>query len=230
MNSISSSSSSSSLSLSSSSKKSSKTTAICFIFCFIALLLLAICIGAGYKKYLDRTRPELSLETNETFFVQNNETEPDWVGKEVARRLGRLAVKGDQVVAYMEQHKLPDAEIANRLSRRWQSIRKNPKGLRETGRNEKSAAYTVNKGEELRICIRNEKSDKLFEEENTGFLVLLHELAHLMTKGYDNHNEEFHKCFAFITKIAVQLGLYQYVNYQNHPTNYCGTDITQSPI
>jgi len=42
--------------------------------------------------------------------------------------------------------------------------------VRETAFGEKSAAYTVNKGDELRICIRDPDKDKLFEELNLNEL------------------------------------------------------------
>jgi len=202
---------------------------LCFIIVIFVIIFIVFLLYFGIKKWKDKVKAVQCPETNETFIVQNNHNEPEWVGKEAARRLGILAKKADTLVIYMHKNKLPDPEIANRLAKRWKKIRQNSNGLRETSQVEETAAYTVNKGEELRICIRDTSSNKMFQDLNTGFMVLLHELAHLMSVSY-GHQLEFKQNFAYISKIAVQLGLYDYVDYSKKPTNYCGTDITYPPF
>jgi hypothetical protein len=197
---------------------------ILFIFCFIYIICCA------YKKYKDKTRPEILESTNETFIIQNHKNEPDWVGKEVVKRLSNLANKTDLIVNYMHQNVLPNKVVADRLLTRWKKIRSNPRGLREVGLGEKTAAYTVNKSDQIRICIRNpdpQGNNDLFENENDSMLVLLHELAHVMSKGY-GHDVEFKRNFSYIVRLAVKLGIYNYVDYTSNPTNYCGTDITNN--
>lgn len=198
---------------------------VIFIGCLLTLFVLMICLGCGYVKWKDKTCEVECPVTKEKFVVQNNKHEPDWVRKEVARRISNMAKGIDKLVLHMYNKQLPDATIAKRLAERWKKIRINPQGLRETGFGENSAAYTVNKGDQMRICVRDEKSDNLFENENDMMFVMLHELAHLMSKSY-GHNLEFKKNFAYITKVAVNMGLYHYTDYQTNPTNYCGTDIT----
>lgn len=202
-------------------------------FCFytiiatlIAMLLIAVLLCLGYKKFLDRTKQVYDNELQEAFFVQNNKQEPEWVGQEVAKRLGIIAKRADKLIQYMEKNNLPNAQVSQRLAKRWKKIRSNPRGLRETSAFEKPAAYTVNKSEQLRICIRNPKT-KQIEDLNTAMFVLLHELAHIMSTSY-GHFQEFKTNFAYITHVAVQLGLYQYINYSESPTQYCNTNITHS--
>jgi hypothetical protein len=143
---------------------SSLCTGIIFAACIITLVVLVICCIAGYKKWKDRTCEVKCPYTNETFLVQNNKEEPEWVRIEVAKRIGRMAKKIDKLVLYMYNKNIPDPLIAKRLAERWKKSRTNPKGLRETGIGETSAAYTVNKGDQMRICLRDEKNDKLFED------------------------------------------------------------------
>lgn len=200
-------------------------TGIVCVLCFLVIIVLIVCLGVGYAKWKGKMVAAESPETSESFMVQNNKQEPDWVRKEVARRLSRLARKGDALAQYAKQHSYPNAYAAERLYTRWKRLRANPSGLRETGFGERSAAYTVSKGEELRICVRDEQSDKLFEDENDATMVFLHELGHLMSKSY-GHNLEFQQNFAAISKLAVKLGLYHYVDYNRNPTTYCGVDIT----
>lgn len=198
---------------------------IIFFGCLLTIIILIILLFCGYLKWKDKTCPVQSPETNETFIVQNNKNEPEWVKIEVAKRLGQLTQNLDRLVSYMYEKKLPDAKVSTRLAQRWERLRTNPEGIRETAAGETIAAYSVNKGDQLRICVRDESSDNLFEDQNDMMFVALHELAHLMSKSY-GHNLEFKKNFAYITKIAVELGIYKYIDYQKKPTNYCGTDIT----
>ena len=201
-----------------------------FIFatCVLCLFMIGILIGCGFKKWQDRTREETSPETNETFIVQNNKDEPEWVGKQAALIISKQAQKADILIAYLYKNQIPNHDVSNLLHERWMKIRKNPKGLREMSFGEKSAAYTVNKGDELRICVRDKSSPHKFEDLNTGFFVLLHELAHLMSRSY-GHGIEFKRNFAIITKLAVELDLYKNIDYSQNPTSYCNTEIAHSP-
>lgn len=198
------------------------------VICIFGIIIVGILVGLGWKRFQDRTKPVTCPETKETFHVQNNKDEAEWVSIEIARRLGKLTTNGDILVGYMEKNNLPNAQIAQRLAQRWKKIRKNPRGVRETSSNEQPAAYTVNKSEQLRICIRSPDSPDKLEDLNTSMLVLLHELAHIMSRSYGHFNE-FKTNFATITNIAVELGLYKYVDYSKNPTVYCKTKITHSP-
>ncbi len=202
-------------------------TIICIILTLLIIVFITYC---GLQKWRDKSRAEKCPITQEQFIVQNNKHEPDWVGKEVAKRLAVLARKTDTLVNYMYQNKAPNPEVSQRLYSRWQQIRNNPRGLRETAFGETSAAYTVNKSEQIRICIRDRSSgdeEPHFEDDNTSMFVLLHELAHIMSKTY-GHGVEFKRNFATITKLAETLGVYHPVDYSQQPTNYCGTDITNN--
>ena len=192
----------------------------------IALLIIMLLVCLGYKKFRDRTKQVYSTEVQESFYVQNNKEEPEWVSKEIANRIGIITKRADTLIDYMAKNKLPNSEVSERLLRRWKKIRSNPRGIRETSAIEKPAAYTVNKSDQLRICIRNPKTKQL-EDLNTAMFVLLHELAHVMSQSY-GHFQEFKTNFAYITKLAVEMGLYSYVDYSNNPTEYCNTRITHS--
>ena len=195
------------------------------IVSIMAIMIIGILIGFGYKKWKDRTKPVHDHHTRETFLVQNNKDEPEWVGQEVAKRLGKLTQNGDLLIEYFVKEQLPHSK---RLAKRWRRIRKNPRGIRETGSVEQPAAYTVNKSEQMRICIRKPGSQGELEDLNTSMLVLLHEMAHMMSHSY-GHGQEFRTNFALITNVAVRLGLYNYVDYSKNPTSYCNTKITHSP-
>ena len=81
-------------------------------------------------------------------------------------------------------------------------------------------AYTINKGARIGLCLEN--------DENTLFFILLHELAHVITKTY-GHDETFWKNFEILVKHAVKTGYYRYQNYNNIPTTYCNQVIKYTP-
>ena len=91
--------------------------------------------------------------------------------------------------------------------------------------NENTVAYTVDKGVEMRICIRK---NGIFQDENTALFVIIHELAHLMSLT-TGHNLEFYENFSYLTHLASSLGLYKPQNFMREPEVYCGTKINTSP-
>jgi len=199
----------------------------------IFLLILLICILIlfvifSYLKWKNKTKYKFSSDKKK-FLVQNNTNEPRWISEEVANRLSRLANKIDFLVNEMYKESYPSKEISLRLKERWSNIRSKPNGFRETSSNENTAGYTVDKGEEMRICVRDKKQNNKLEDENVMMFVTLHECAHLMSKSY-GHNKEFKENFASITKKAIQLEIYQYENYRVNNKVYCGVDITNSSI
>ena len=88
------------------------------------------------------------------------------------------------------------------------------------------AAYSINKGERIGMCLR--KKNGTIENENTMFFVLMHELAHIMSIKYA-HDDEFWDNFALLIKAGTECGVYKYRDFGNNPTTYCGHHITHTP-
>ncbi len=148
------------------------------------------------------------------------------VGDEIIRQkaadyLAKLNSRVNTLVDFCLRNNLPDQPTAARLYNRWLKC-----DLKETSSNEKSAAYTLNKSSEIRICIRD--NNGRFENINTSMFVLLHELAHVMSITY-GHDEEFKINFSFITNIASNLGLYKPEDFKRNPKRYCGVNINTTP-
>ena len=105
----------------------------------------------------------------------------------------------------------------------------NPSKIIETLPTSKLKAYSENKGQKIAFCLnkQNEDNNKLIDL-NTLTFVALHELSHLMTHSV-GHNQDFWTNFKFILENAVELKLYDPVNYKETPKEYCGMDITDNP-
>lgn len=88
------------------------------------------------------------------------------------------------------------------------------------------AAYSINKGERIGICLKSKSGS--FENENNMFFVLMHELAHIMSKDY-GHHDQFWKNFALLIENAIEAKLYKNVKYKRNPQEYCGHVISHNP-
>ena len=187
---------------------------------FLLMVLFAI-IAYILVKFLimDNVTPFTSdydgknYAVRKTGTLQNRQTAADYLAK--------INHKVDTLVNYMYKNSLPDHDTATRLYNRWHSCE-----LKETPSSEKSAAFTLNKSAEVRLCIRDPNGG--FEDPNTSMFVILHELAHVMSISY-GHGEEFKENFDYITHLASELGIYKPQNFRMYPKRYCGVEINTTP-
>jgi hypothetical protein len=89
-------------------------------------------------------------------------------------------------------------------------------------------AYSVNKGSELSICLRK-KDTNAFIDTNTVRFVAIHELAHVMSDS-TGHTDEFWDNMKFLLEKAISAGLYVATDYKERPVDYCGIQITSTPL
>lgn len=184
------------------------------------ILLVIITMGSCsicYQKMTDKVEP-ITSEINGKNYAVRSDTEDK---KEAANYLATISEKVDKLVDYMVANNLPDEATAVRLKERWGGCK-----FRETASHETSAAYTINKGSEMRLCVRDSSNE--MENPNTSMFVVLHELGHLMSVTY-GHNEEFRNNFSYIVHLASSLGYYKPEDFENRPVDYCGTEINTTP-
>jgi len=118
--------------------------------------------------------------------------------------------------------KYPANEEVQQLYRNY-----NPDALSEGSVESGYTSYSVNKGEKLILCIR--QKDKRLVDRNVIMYVAIHELAHIMTKEV-GHTPSFWENFKFLLKEAIDIKIYNKVNFNNKPAEYCGIQITNSVI
>lgn len=180
------------------------------------MILLLIIIILILIIYLNKNK--FSDDTVEEYYNSNRykvRKGTKVVQVEKAKKLDNLKNKLQKLVNYCKDSNLPTKIDADRMYSRFKNIQFN-----ETASNDSSAAYVVNKDEELRICLNGNENDTMF--------VLLHELAHIMSKSY-GHNTEFKNNMDFLVKQAVKLQIYTPVDYTKSPINYCGVKISTTP-
>lgn len=102
----------------------------------------------------------------------------------------------------------------------------NPDAFREGIDNSGYTSYSVNKGEKIVLCLRNK--DKLMDI-NTMMFVCLHELAHICTTDI-GHTPLFWDNFKWILEESINIGIYVKQDFDVKPVEYCGMQITSTPL
>ena len=105
--------------------------------------------------------------------------------------------------------------------------RSNSRNISENPPGGKYTAYSVNKGEQLAICLRNADND-IFMNDNIIYFVSIHEMAHVMTKEV-GHTKKFWDNMAYLLEQAHTLGFYTPEDYSKNPQMYCGQEINSTP-
>jgi hypothetical protein len=90
-----------------------------------------------------------------------------------------------------------------------------------------TTSYSVNKGENIVLCIRQKSGE--FVPINTLMYVAIHEIAHIMTPTV-GHTPSFWTNFRFLLTEAMSIGLYTRTDFDGRPEDYCGIQITSSVV
>lgn len=92
-------------------------------------------------------------------------------------------------------------------------------------------SYSVNKGEQLVFCMRSRKDGSKDQKHSVNLMmyVVLHEIAHIACPEY-GHGQLFKEIFKHFTEIAIQLDLYELIDFRSNPTEYCGMTIYDSIV
>jgi hypothetical protein len=89
-------------------------------------------------------------------------------------------------------------------------------------------SYSVNKGQELSVCLKSKKTNQL-HDVNLLMYVTIHEMAHMGCPEV-GHGDLFKKIFKFFIEEAVKINVYKYQDYSNSPVEYCGMTLSSSII
>ena len=155
------------------------------------------------------------------------------IGKRYLVKSDKFSKKSTETLAYLDDFKsklckhLENKKIYN-ANESVQRLLDNKNVILEeiAKKYEGEAAYSVNKGERIGICLKNKNG--MYENKNTMAFVLMHELAHIMTSEY-KHNKKFWSNMALLIENAIEAKIYKYVEYRKNPETYCGHDITHTP-
>lgn len=186
------------------------------------LTLLMICILVIFF-YMNFIRQKLYLEkvkasNGNEYLVRNL---PD--KNEAANKLGSISDSLKNLVNGLSDSDKDKGEYIKNLKESF-----NPEYITENIPGSLYVAYSVNKGEELSLCIR-EKDTESFIDNNTIIFVAIHELSHIMTPE-SGHTPLFWDNMKYLLEQASSQGIYMPQDYSQSPVKYCGMDINSTPM
>ena len=182
------------------------------------LLLAVVVLGYIFNYIYKRMKIDSVTST-----IDNREYEvrklPD--KQEAADKLAVISQKLHKLVDHVYTTDI-DKEGVRQLKRQFDSnniIENSPGG--------KYTAYSVNKGEQLALCLRD-ANDNTFIELNLIIFVAIHELAHIMTDEV-GHTPKFWDNMRYLLEQGSSIGIYVPENYKQNPKMYCGQEINSTP-
>jgi len=145
--------------------------------------------------------------------------------QEAANLMAHIRMRLTRLCDALEK-KYPDKPQVKQLVRNFRS---DPTRFIESAPDEEHTSSTINKGESIRMCLRQrEGGNEGLVDENVLLFVAIHELGHVCTESV-GHGPDFWNNFGWLLKEAESLGIYKYTNFSAHPVSYCGVYITDAP-
>jgi hypothetical protein len=145
--------------------------------------------------------------------------------QEAANLMATVRIKLTKLCSLLEQ-KYPDKDQVKRIAK---NFRDDPNRFMESTPDASHTSYSVNKGEEIHLCLRQRAGgNESLVDENVMVFVGIHELGHVCTESV-GHGPDFWNNFGWLLKEAEAAGIYRYTDFQAHPVAYCGVNITDSP-
>jgi predicted Zn-dependent protease with MMP-like domain len=183
------------------------------------VILFSIIIGGYYiiNMYNEKDLVKITSSVdNQKYTVQIKED-----SKEAADLIAKIKQRIITLIEHMEKtFGISDERVAN-LKNNFR-----PDRLKEGVSTPGYTSYSVNKGEQIVLCLRNK--DELVDI-NTMMFVVLHEMAHLASVSI-GHTEEFWNNFRWILEESINIGIYVKQDFEKKSVEYCGMDITSSPL
>ena len=187
---------------------------------YLAFLIGAILVHQLYQKSNNyELKCIIAQEDGKTYCVRNRKKL-----QESAELIAKVTNNMSNMVEYMLKNH-PNDKRTHRLVDGF-----NPNSISETLPTSKLTAYSENKGEKIALCLN--KNKKKGEDElidiNTLTFVALHELSHIMTKSI-GHKQEFWENFKFLLENAKTAQIYNPIDYNKEPSEYCGMTLSDNP-
>jgi len=183
------------------------------------VILFSIIIGGYYiiNMYNEKDLVKITSSVdNKKYTVQIKED-----SKEAADLIAKIKQRIITLIEHMEKtFGISDERVAN-LKNNFR-----PDRLKEGVDTPGYTSYSVNKGEQIVLCLRNKDS---LVDINTMMFVVLHEMAHLASVSI-GHTEEFWNNFRWILEESINIGIYVKQDFEKKSVEYCGMDITSSPL
>jgi len=183
-------------------------------FLIIGLFIIFIFLLYQYH-YHSKIEKVVSTVDNRKYEVQV---------KDDAQEAADLIAKIREKLVLLVNHLIKTYPRDDRIERFKSNF--NPDRLKEGIDDPKYTSYSINKGEQIVLCLRT--NNKLMDL-NTMMFVVLHEMAHVCSISI-GHTDEFWSNFKWILEESINIGIYKKQDFKLKNVEYCGITITDSPL
>ena len=190
----------------------------------ILIIILIITVYVFYNLLNLEVKYVESMIDNKKYLVQDRSD-----SSEAADMLAKLRLNMVKIIYECESKKENEYKDFKKYIERLSN--RNKKGIvfSESDPNSPYTSYSVNKGEELVLCMRSKKGNKDFHDINLIMYVMVHEIAHIACPEF-GHTPLFNRIFKFLLQICINIKLYKKIPFDNDHEEYCGMTITSSII
>jgi len=143
--------------------------------------------------------------------------------KEAANLLAQIIDRFQKLLKHLELTQSTDERTVRVIKNL------NVDAISEGSENSSYTSYSVNKGEKVVFCLRSRDKNNKLMDINTMMFVALHELAHISSKTV-GHDTAFWTNFKWLLENAIQIRIYEKQDFKKKPVEYCGIQITDSPL
>lgn len=152
----------------------------------------------------------------------------DNLKREKAELLGNVVEKMYQLKNYLVINSNTMPEYKKYIEQLNENFTQNRTMIYETDNESQLTSYSVNKGEELSVCLKSKKTGEL-HNINLLMYVVIHEMSHFACPEI-GHGELFKKIFKKFIEEAIQLGVYKKEDFEQQPVEYCGMILSSSIV
>ena len=143
--------------------------------------------------------------------------------KKAANLMAEIKKRLVKLVEYLKRRRSNDPRT-QRLAQKF-----DPSTFQETRIDSNLTSFSIDKGEEVHMCLRDKTPDLPLHKINDLMFVALHELSHVASAN-TGHGEEFQKNFVWVLHNAVQIGIFKNIDYSTNNVKYCGDVINSNPL
>lgn len=188
---------------------------------FEGLIILSTVLLVSYLAYTtffaDNLEAVKSTIDNREYYVQSDKEDTQGAADLIAEIRQRLIM----LVEHVLKSYPPDDTKVKLLKQNF-----NPDVLKEGPDNSGYTSYSINKGEQIILCLRSK--NKLMDI-NVMMFVAIHELAHLANETI-GHDAAFWETFKTLLLEAINIGVYVNHDFDKKPVEYCGMTINSNPL
>jgi hypothetical protein len=190
---------------------------------YIIIILIFVIIFNCYNYYLQNA-DLLIIEgiDGNNYYVRNDNNKDKAVST-----LSELRQNIKKLINFIEENSENDIEF--KIYKENINLIKNKIDdviIKETPKTSSYTSYSVNKGQELYLCIRSKKTNEI-HDINDLLYVAIHEIAHIGCPEI-GHTDLFFKINLYLLKKAVEFNLYKFDDYNDIPREYCGINLNNT--